>query len=121
MRDQTETNAAGSGAAAGRGPALVIVAEAPRPGNVLTGLCPPLRHGEAAALQTAWLKGIAQPLPGVAVWLFGRPAGCHSPEQSPPGLPLRVFAASKSRAGALLPVHRWCPLKALPAWIGPYS
>jgi predicted enzyme related to lactoylglutathione lyase len=107
MRDQTETNAAGSGAAAGRGPALVIVAEAPRPGNVLTGLCPPLRHGEAAALQTAWLKGIAQPLPGVAVWLFGRPAdalpmlryfagpGVELREWTPPaGDPSSVFRAA---------------------------
>lgn len=67
MADQTDSSAAS------RGPALAILATAPRPGLVLQETCPPLHPAEAAALQTAWLKQIVQELPGVAVHLFGRP------------------------------------------------
>jgi glycosyltransferase A (GT-A) superfamily protein (DUF2064 family) len=73
MAHQTESQGRGS-AGAGRGPALVVLATAPRPGLVLPGTCPPLRAAEAAGLQTAWLKEIAQELPGTAVHLCGRPA-----------------------------------------------
>jgi len=73
MAHQTETGERGSGRP-GRGPAIAVLATAPRPGLVLTGCCPPLRAAEAAGLQTAWLKQIAQELPGVAVHLCGRPA-----------------------------------------------
>lgn len=57
-----------------RGPVLAILATAPRPGLALPAACPPLLPSEAGALQTAWLKHIAQELPGVAVLLCGRPA-----------------------------------------------
>jgi glycosyltransferase A (GT-A) superfamily protein (DUF2064 family)/catechol 2,3-dioxygenase-like lactoylglutathione lyase family enzyme len=73
MAQQTETRGHGS-AGGDRGPALAILATAPRPGLVLTGACPPLRPAEAAGLQTAWLKHLVQELPGVAVVLCGRPA-----------------------------------------------
>lgn len=73
MAHQTESGPTGSGPAA-KGPALAILAVAPRPGLVLPGLCPPFSPTEAGALQTAWLKGIVQELPGVAVHLFGGPA-----------------------------------------------
>ena len=73
MVPQTESGGPGSRPSA-NGPALAILTTAPRPGLVLQGLCPPLRAAEASALQTAWLKHIAQELPGIAVFLFGRPA-----------------------------------------------
>lgn len=68
MAHQTESHGPGSG------PALAVLATAPRPGLVLVAACPPLRAAEAAGLQTAWLKQIVQELPGVAVYLCGRPA-----------------------------------------------
>jgi hypothetical protein len=73
MGDQTDSRADGS-TAHHRGATLAVLATAPRPGLVLQGACPPLTPAEAGALQTAWLKGIAQELPGAAVHLFGRPA-----------------------------------------------
>lgn len=73
MVHQTETGPGGSSATTGS-PALAVLATAPRPGLVLTGLCPPFSAAEAAALQTAWLKHIVQELPGAVVFLFGRPA-----------------------------------------------
>lgn len=91
MGDQTESSATGSGA----GPAMAIVAVAPRPGLAVRGACPPLTDAEAAGLQTAWLKQIAQELPGVAVRLYGRPADA---------LPmLRYFA------GPGVDLHEWRP------------
>ncbi|MBX3464930.1 MAG: hypothetical protein KF830_17315 [Planctomycetes bacterium] len=69
MGDQTERRGDGSP----RGPALAILATAPRPGLVLGETCPPLRPAEAAALQTAWLKQIAQEWPGATVHLCGGP------------------------------------------------
>lgn len=71
MAQPTDSHGAGSAPA---GPALAILATAPRPGLVLTGCCPPLTPVEAGALQTAWLKQIVQELPGVQVHLLGRPA-----------------------------------------------
>jgi len=56
-----------------QGAVLAILATAPRPGLVLQAACPPLLPAEAGALQTAWLKHIAQELPGVKVLLCGRP------------------------------------------------
>ncbi len=73
MALQTESQGQGSGGPA-HGPALVVLAIAPRPGLALPTACPPLRAAEAAGLQTAWLKQIAQELPGVTVHLCGRPA-----------------------------------------------
>jgi catechol 2,3-dioxygenase-like lactoylglutathione lyase family enzyme len=70
MARPTETSSAGSRA---RGAALGVLATEPRPGLVLAELCPPLDPGEAAALQTAWLKRIVQALPGAAVYLCGGP------------------------------------------------
>lgn len=69
MAHQTESQARGSG-----GPAIAILATAPRPGLALVGACPPLEPAEAAGLQTAWLKQTAQEHPGAAVYLCGRPA-----------------------------------------------
>lgn len=94
MVQPTESGAAGSLGRA-KGPALGILAVAPRPGAVLQGCCPPLTAAEAGALQTAWLKLVAQELPGAAVILFGTP-----PDAMPmlkyfagPGVELRPWPA----------------------------
>ncbi len=72
MAQPTESYPGGS-AAGGRGPALAILTQAPRPGLVGNECCPPWTPAEIAALHTAWLKRIAQEMAGVAVFLFGRP------------------------------------------------
>ena len=100
MVHQTDSGSPGSSppgpGRSARGPALAILATAPRPGLVLQELCPPLRPAEAGALQTAWLKQIAQELPGIAVFLFGRPTDA---------LPmLRYFA------GPGVELREWRPL-----------
>ncbi len=73
MPQATVSGTSGSNAPAS-GAALGILATAPRPGLVLTGLVPSLTAAEAAALATAWMKVLVAELPGVAVQLFGRPA-----------------------------------------------
>ena len=105
MARQTETGTAGSG---GRGPALAILATAPRPGLVLPGLCPPLLPAEAAALQTAWLKRFCTELPGVAVYLFGRPADALPMLRyfAGPGVELREWQADERRVDAMSEVAR---------------
>lgn len=99
MGHQTERRTGGS-TPGERGPALAILATAPRPGLVLRGLCPPLTAAEAAALQTAWLKSIAQELPGIGVHLFGRPADALPMLRyfAGPGVDLREWRAAHGAA-----------------------
>ncbi|MFM1871675.1 MAG: hypothetical protein RL398_1097 [Planctomycetota bacterium] len=103
MVQPTESGTAGSLGRA-KGPALGILAVAPRPGAVLQGCCPPLTAAEAGALQTAWLKLVAQELPGAAVLLFGTP-----PDAMPmlkyfagPGVELRPWPAMPNGGEAML-------------------
>jgi catechol 2,3-dioxygenase-like lactoylglutathione lyase family enzyme len=104
MPHQTDSAPPGS-SRPGRGPALAILATAPRPGLVLQGACPPLRPAEAAALQTAWLKGIAQELPGAAVVLFGAPADALPMLRyfAGPGVELREWRARGDARGQIDP------------------
>lgn len=92
MADQTESS--GGGSAAVRGAAVAIVATAPRPGLALPNACPPLSPAEAAGLQTAWLKAIVGELPGVRVYLCGRPADALPMLRyfAGPGVELREWA-----------------------------
>lgn len=89
-----------------KGPALAILATAPRPGLVLQGTCPPLRPAEAAALQTAWLKHIVQELPGVAVYLFGRPKDAMPMLRyfAGPGVELRDWQMVTDERGPIEPM-----------------
>lgn len=105
MADQTESPTGGS-TPAPRGPALAILATALRPELVPPGLCPPLRPAEAAALQTAWLKQIAQALPGAAVYLFGRPADAMPMLRyfAGPGVELRPWHAAADAQGPIDPL-----------------
>lgn len=98
MRPQTETTPGGS-TGSGRGPALAWIATAPRPGLVLERLCPPLDPAEAAALQTAWLKRLVQPVPGVATLLYGTPTDALGMLRyfAGPGIELRPQPAGDRR------------------------
>jgi predicted enzyme related to lactoylglutathione lyase len=77
-----------------------VLATAPRPGLVLAGVCPPLRPAEAAALQTAWLKRVCTELPGIAVFLFGRPTDALPMLRyfAGPGVELREWPAEVAGA-----------------------
>lgn len=105
MPHQTDSGTPGSGRAA-KGPALAILATAPRPGLVLLDVCPPLRPAEAGALQTAWLKQIAQELPGVAVFLCGRPADAMPMLRyfAGPGVELREWRLQTDEYGPVEPM-----------------
>ncbi len=105
MAQPTESGTGGSRAGE-RGPALAVLATAPRPGLVLQGCCPPLTPTEAGALQTAWLKQVVQELPGAAVFLFGRPADAMPMLRyfAGPGVELREWPATVSPGSGAEPM-----------------